>query len=416
MSKNLAERLAMIEPGTLIVGVDLAEKVNEAVFINQQGRRLARYTFSHTREGYELFCKQLSQLQQQEQSPATLVAMEPTSHYWKLLADYLETEKIPYRLVNAYTVKKRREGDQLDWAKDDRRDAFTIADLVRTGKFTETQLLHGDYAELRELSRHYRRLQKDINRQRTLLCIAVGQTFPELRQAFKALTGKTVRAMLKNHSAALHIRQEPEEAFVAAVCQDYDGKQPHRVKLRQAYKLAQRSIALEEVTALQMNVRHCLEVLDCREKQLAEVEDALVTIFQTRPEAPYLQSLGLGSVATALIQAEIGDPSRFRNARQLVKLAGIQPTPNRSGRHQHGKTPMSRKGNPYLRTSLYFSCLRLSRRDPAFKGLYHHYRHRRRHALTKMEAIGALMTKLLHVIWALINQQTFYNPARLYTG
>ena len=34
MSRNLAENLAMIEPGSLIVGVDLAEDVNEAMFRN----------------------------------------------------------------------------------------------------------------------------------------------------------------------------------------------------------------------------------------------------------------------------------------------------------------------------------------------------------------------------------------------
>jgi len=45
----------MIEPGSLNIGADLAKKLNEAVFINQQGRRLAHYTFSHTREGSELF-------------------------------------------------------------------------------------------------------------------------------------------------------------------------------------------------------------------------------------------------------------------------------------------------------------------------------------------------------------------------
>jgi len=416
MSKNLAERLAMIEPGTLITGVDLAQDKNVAVIINQQGRQLGRFSFSHTREGYEFFLGRLNEVQQREQAPAIMVGMEPTGHYWKVLAAYLEKEEVPYHLVNAYTVKKRREGDQLDWAKDDLRDAFTIADLVRTGKFTETKLLHADYAELRQYSRHYRRLQKAFSRERSLLHATVGQTFPELRQAFKAFTGKTARAMLKNHAAAVHIRRMSEGAFIAAVRDDYRGKRPHLSKLRQAYQLAQQSVGLDEVTALQMTIRCCLERLDQLDGQLAQTEQALLATFHGRPEAPYLQSLGLGSLATALILAEIGDPSHFRNAGQLVKLAGIQPTPNSSGRHQRGATPMSRKGNPYLRTSLYFSCLHLVQRDQAFSALYHRYCHRQRNALTKMQAIGALMNKLLHVIWALTKQRTFYNSAHLYTG
>ena len=52
--------------------------------------------------------------------------MEPTNFFWKLLARELEEKQLSYRLVNAYTVKKHREGDQLDRSKDDRRDAVQI--------------------------------------------------------------------------------------------------------------------------------------------------------------------------------------------------------------------------------------------------------------------------------------------------
>jgi len=44
--------------------------------------------------------------------------------------------------VNAYTVKKHREGDQLDRSKDDRRDAGQIAELSRNGKTCPGYLTH----------------------------------------------------------------------------------------------------------------------------------------------------------------------------------------------------------------------------------------------------------------------------------
>ena len=103
--------------------------------------------------------------------------MEPTNYFWKLLAAYLERRQVPYRLVNSYTVKKRREGDQLSRSKDDDRDAFTIADLLRTGKFTQTQLLHGGYAELRQYVGLRDRLQDDIRRQKSRIWHFTGQLF-----------------------------------------------------------------------------------------------------------------------------------------------------------------------------------------------------------------------------------------------
>jgi hypothetical protein len=66
--------------------------------------------------------------------------MEPINYLWKLLAFDLEQKGVGSKLVNAYTVKKHREGNQLDRSKDDPRDAFTMADLFRTRKCTETQL------------------------------------------------------------------------------------------------------------------------------------------------------------------------------------------------------------------------------------------------------------------------------------
>ena len=74
--------------------------------------------------------------------------MEPTNYFWKLLAADIEQQPLEYdyRLMNPYTVKKNREGNQLDRSKDDNWDAFTIGDLLRTGKYTQTRRLYGAYA------------------------------------------------------------------------------------------------------------------------------------------------------------------------------------------------------------------------------------------------------------------------------
>jgi len=130
------------------------------------------------------------------------------------------------------------------------------------------------------------------------------------------------------------------------------------------------------------------------------------------PEARYLLSLpGLGQTTAAIILAEIGDPSRYRSARQLIKLAGTQPVPNSSGRKSRSRTPMSHKGRPRLRTALYFAVLRLIQSDEAFTRQYERFQQRPNNPLCKMEAIGALMNRLLRVVWALMHQRTFYDPA-----
>jgi len=413
MSRTLAKKLAQVKPGTLYVGVDLGLDHNVAVIINEGGQRLARFSFPHDRDGYAYFRRRLRKLERHHQAPAMLVGMEPTNYFWKLLAAELEKQQMSYRLVNPFTVKKHREGDQLDRSKDDVRDAFTIADLLRTGKYTETQLLHDNYADLRQYSALCDRLCREITRHKNRLHSAIGQLFPELKRVFKNLTGLTAVAMLHNHAAAAVIGDLPENDFIAAVRRDYKGKRLCVSKLRQAHSLAVISVGLRDgVQALQLMVQQELQILALLERQRSEAQEAMVGCFLELPEAPYLLTIhGLGLVSAAVIVAEIGDPSRYRNGTQWTKLAGIQPTPNISGRKSHSRTPMSRKGRPRLRTALFFAVMRLIQMDDAFAREYQRFWQREKNPLTKMQAIGALMNKLLRIMWALVRKQTFYNPA-----
>jgi hypothetical protein len=54
--------------------------------------------------------------------------------------------------------------------------------------------------------------------------------------------------------------------------------------------------------------------------------------------------------------------------------------------------------------------LQLITRDPHFIQLYRHLQRRSTNPLTRMQALGVLMNKLLHVWWALIQQHTVYQP------
>jgi len=418
MSRTLAEKTAQVKPETLFVGVDLGLDRNVAVVINEVGQRLAKFAFPNTQDGYAYFRRRLKKPHKQYKDPAVLVGMEPTNYLWKLMATELEKHQLPYRLVNAFTVKKHREGDQLDRSKDDARDAFTIADLLRTGKYTETQLLHGRYAELRQYAALYERLRCEMTRHMNRLHSAVGQLFPEMKQVFKDLTSLTAVAMLQNHAAACVIRNLSRPEFIAAVRRDYEGRRLGVSKLRQAHALAAVSAGLTDgVQALQLMVQQQLQMLALLQKQWTEVREAMTDCFLALPESKYMLSIsGLGLVTAATILAEIGDPSHYYHGQQWIKLAGSQPTPNLSGRKTRSRTPMSRKGRSRLRTALFFAVMRLIQVDDGLAQKYLHLQKREKNPLSKMQALGVLMNKLLRILWALIRQKILYNPTLVYTA
>ncbi len=412
MQSRISKNLESVKSETLYVGIDLGLDRNKALVMDSRARQLDRFGFPHSRDGYDYLLHRLKAIQDKHQGPAVLVGMEPTNYFWKLLANFLEQQNMNYRLVNAYTVKKHREGDQLDRSKDDARDAFMIADLLRTGKYTKTQLLHGGYAELRTYSTLYEQVQRDIRRHKTILRTVVMQLFPELCLEFKDLTGCTAMAMQRGHVSAIAVSELSQEAFIARVRAHFAGKRLMVSKLRRAHVLAANSIGVQDsLGALQETVRMQIDALELLRRQFDSVRTALVDTLMTLPEAPYLLSVhGLGEVMAAVILGEIGDPSRYQNAAQLIKLAGTQPTPNSSGRKNKGSTPISRKGRPRLRTALYFTVLCLVRVDDAFAREHLRLQTRRKNPLTKMQSIGALMNRLLRILWSLMRNRTLYQP------
>jgi transposase len=413
MARNVARRLAQCKPGILYIGVDLGLDRNVAEVITERAECLARLQFGNDRGSFEYFRRRLETLRVRQQATGVLVAMEPTNYFWKLLAAYLEEHQVPYCLVNAFTVRRHREGDQIDRSKDDDRDAFTIADLARTGKFTETHLVHGAYAELQACVALSERLRREMARHETVIWSIVGQVFPELRTVFRDLTGDTAVALLRTHAAATVMRAVPEQEFIAHVRANFHGTRLMVSKLRQLHALAAASVGLSDgVQGQSLALRLHIDSISFLRDQVRQAEEAVGGAFQVLPEAPYLLSMhGLGLMTAATILAEIGDPHRYRSGYQLIKLAGTQPTADTSGRKSSSKTPMSHQGRPRLRTALYFACLRLIQVNDDFAQAYARYQRRTENPLTKMQAVGVLMNKLLRILWALMRGHTFYRMA-----
>ena len=277
MSQSSIDKLSAQDlVGTLHAGVDLALENNMVVVVNEKAQRLDHFSFPQDRGGYDYLLRRLEGLRQKHQAAKVVVAMEPTSYFWKLLARELEEKQQNYRLVNAYTVKKHREGDQLDRSKDDQRDAAQIAELSRNGKTTQTQLQKGAYEDLRQYATLYHQLMQSIRREKTILWGLVGQVFPEMVRAFKDLDGETYQALLMTCAAAAAIRQMLLDEFLAKVRAAYSGKRLCVSKLKRVYQLASRSIGVTEGTqAIQLAIQVHLTHLQVFETQLEQMTGAM---------------------------------------------------------------------------------------------------------------------------------------------
>jgi transposase len=414
MPNRVAKHLASIPPGTLLTGVDLSLDDLVVVVLNTAASRLARFRSDNNAAGYTEFRQRMQQLVEKHHAPGILIGMEPTNYYWKQLGYELERHALPFRLVNALTVKRHREGDQLDRSKDDWRDAFTIANLLRQGNFTETQLLHGVYAELQTGYIAYQRLRRDRGRQANLLVNTVRQLFPEFGQVFKDVSGATACAVIGAGLLPQVIGTHREDTFLASVRSHFTGRLLRVHQVRQLYALAKDSYGCREATtALNLMAQQQVEAIRLLDHQAVQLLQSLLKLFYTLPEAPYLLSIqGLTARSALGLVAYTGDLRQYHCGGALIKLAGTQPTPNTSGRKTYSATPFSHQGRSGLRTVAYFITLRLIRQNEAVHYHYHRLTTRAERPLPKMQAIGACMNKLLWYAWHVAKRREMYDLHR----
>jgi len=286
-NSSTTKEIRQVSGGTLHVGIDLGLEKNWAVVINERAERVDRFSFASDRGGYEYFLVRVEKVCQKEQAMKIQVAMEPTNYFWKLLAQELEEKEIVYHLVNTYTVKKHREGNRLDRSKDDPLDAEQIAELSRTGHYTETRLQQGAYEELRQYATLYHQTIQAIRREEQVIWGLAGQAFPELIQVFKGLEGKTCRALLLSCACSTSMRQMTESDFLAKVQAAYSGKKLHSAAVRRAYHLAATSIgAREGRQALQLALQLHFSNLQHLQSHLTRITQAMTACLATLPEAP----------------------------------------------------------------------------------------------------------------------------------
>lgn len=194
------EKLAAITFKTLIIGVDIAKHNQWARFVDCRGiEHNKALKFENNRNGFNAILTRIYEICKDEDFNKVIVGMEPTGHYWKAFANFmLKQAKITVVLVNPYHTKKAKELDDNSQTKSDKKDALTIARLVKDGRYFETYLPHDVYAELRGLTTTRHSMNKRKKAIVNTITAVLDEYFPEFVSVFKhPFKGKASMHLLK---------------------------------------------------------------------------------------------------------------------------------------------------------------------------------------------------------------------------
>lgn len=391
----------------LVVGIDVAKEKHHAFFGTASGRSLLRrLIFDNSKEGFETLLGRSRSILTQEGLGKLVFGVEPTADYHKPLAEFLTTHGYTVVLVSAQAAKENRKTLDGRWDKNDTKDSANVADLISQGKFLYYDLPEPAIRELRNLLSLKRKLKKyEHSIRMRIRNHLVSQFFPELDRYFgqrEVENNAIVKWCLDPRKiAALEFGK-----FLQIVTTRDRGVN-QRQRLQAIQEAARNSIGCVAGSSVMFEAKLLVDSLQQTRASIAATETKVSEICRRLPGYDSLISIpGIGPAVAATLLAAIGDPHRFNNARQVLKLAGLDLSASRSGKGSADAPPrLSKKGKAALRYALYQSALIATYRNRYFVEYFTKLiqgRARERGIKTKMRVKVA--AKMLIIAWTLLKK------------
>jgi hypothetical protein len=315
-------------------------------------------------------------------------------------------------LVSGVAAHENRKTLDGRWDTNDTRDAANVADLISQGKCLFYEFPVGALQDLRNLLSLKRRLKRMEHGHRVRIRNhLVAKYFPELDRYYEQSESTAL--------AIVHWCLDPSEMsgleyprFVQMVS-SVRGRSSQEKRLQTIWRMAVDSVGCEAGPTVEFEAQVMVEGLKQIRESIRQIDEKIQELCSLFPEYEFLLSIpGFGPDVSSKVLGAIGDPFRFENGRQVLKLAGFDLSAKRSGKSSESVIPViSKKGKADLRYALYQAALIASIRNSGFMIYYtHKLRGREREAGIKTKMRVKLSAKLLLIAWTLMKKREPFNP------
>jgi transposase len=400
----------------LIVGIDVAKDKHHAFMETAAGKSLLRrLVFENNIEGFTRLLTTADEIKYQNGLSKIVYGLEPTGNYHKPLARYLIRCDCNVVLVTGQAVKNNRNLLDGRWNKNDTKDAANIADLVSRGRCLYYDCPLPGIIEIRSLLSLRRRLKREEHSLRMRIRNnLLAQYFPELDQFYSACESESL-SIIRYFPDPDTISAMEFGEFFHLVTRTRRGT-AQTLRLRKIHGLAIESVGCPMGPAGEYEADLLVEKLNQVREQIKKTADLIKDFCLEFDEYSYLLTIpGFGPYISARVLASIGDPFRFENRKQLIKMAGYDLCANRSGKTSDKAIPIiSKKGNGELRYALYQAAKVASSRVDLFRTYFTRLlRGRERERGIKTKMCVKLAAKMLVIAWTLMKKREPFDPAYL---
>jgi len=397
----------------LIVGIDISKDKHHAFFGTANGKTLLRrLIFTNDLEGFMELISRADAIRSQNGLSKIVFGFEPTSNYHKPLGMYLIGNEREVVMVSGVAVKRNRELLNGRWDKNDTKCAANVADLISQGKchFYDSPL--SEICGLRELLSLRERIKKQYHSLRMRIRgNLLAKYFPEFDRYFGQCESESL-AIVKYCLDPRKIAGMELKQFVCTVTRKDRGIAQRR-RLEKIQDLAYGSIGCPmnhfaefEAAMLADQVKQTKQLINQIDAQIDQAAAGFIEYHCL------LTIPGFGPYVSALVMAKIGDPYRFENRGQVVKMAGYDLSAKRSGKSSdRAQAVISKKGSNALRYALYQAALIASARNSTFIRYFTNMlKGREKERGIKIKMRVKLAAKMLIIAWTLMKKKIDFNP------
>ena len=415
MKSTQNKKINQIKETTMVVGIDVGSVKHYFRAFNWRGIELTKkpIPFSNSMEGFTAFSAEVVRLMEQNGLEEAMVGFEPTGHYWFNLGQFLSGKNIKFVMVNPLHVNKTKELDDNSPSKNDCKDPRVIANLVRVGRYFFTYMPTGVFAELRNASNRRFVLTEELIRTKNRLQKWIAVYFLEYKGIYTHIDAKGGMLVLKTAPT-------PEEIIklgvdgVIQIWKEAKLRGNGHKKAMLIVNAASQSIGLTEgLEEARMEIQDLIEDYELQMKRLEKVNSLIENLCkQIKYVDKLLEIKGIGIITVAGFIAEVGDITRFDNAKELQKLAGLELVADSSGKH-NGKTRISKRGRKRLRYLLVQAAVSVIGKNDEFRQIHEYYTTRKNNPLKKMQSLIAVACKLIRVFYVILTKGRSYDASKM---
>ena len=360
------------------VGIDVSKGKSTIAVVRPLGKVLVNpFDVRHTAIELGALARSLKSLDGE-----TRVIMEHTGRYYEPIARFLHEAGLFVSAVNPLLIRQYGN-NSLRRVKTDKADSLKIAryGLDNWAELRQHAPMDTIRYQLKTLNRQFALYSKTKIALANNLIALLDQTFPGANAYFDSPVREDGSQKWVDFVLAFWhvdcVRSVSSAAFTERYrkwCRKH-GYNFSAARAAQIHSDAKEMIALtpkephtkllvEQAATQLLAVSRTVEVIRSEMQRLAE----------QLPEYSVVMAMyGVGPSIGPQLMAEIGDIRRFSGKQSLAAFAGVDPMPNQSGTKESKSNKSSKRGSPYLRSTLFLLMSVLLQnapeKDPVFQFL-----------------------------------------------